>query len=247
MELQSQNTPVERRAGVALWRQIAQTLEREIQDGTYPMGSQLPTEAQLSRRFSVNRHTLRRAVAFLQEAGLIRVEQGRGTFVQEDTIDYSIGRRTRFSENVRRLGRTPAGKLVSAETVPAESPVAQALGMPRGAPVVQIELLHLVDGRPVTITSHFFPARRFDGLIAAYQRTSSITEALRGCGIPDYFRRSTKVSARLPNMRDAQHLQMPRTQPVVVTESVNVDDSGRVIEYAVGRCAGQRMQIVFEP
>ena len=86
--------PLTRSAGVALWRQIAQMLEAEIRQGVYPPGGQLPTEAQLAARFRVNRHTLRRAIASLQEGGHLRVEQGRGTFVQEETIEYPVARRT---------------------------------------------------------------------------------------------------------------------------------------------------------
>src|SRR3546814_2598248 len=79
---------LERGGGFALWRQIAHTLGEEIARGDHPPGSRLATEAELSTRFAVNRHTVRRAVAELGAQGLLRVEQGRGTFVQENVIDY---------------------------------------------------------------------------------------------------------------------------------------------------------------
>ena len=90
-------------SGVTIWRQIAEELEDEIASRTYAPGGRLPTEMELSARFGVNRHTVRRAIATLEDRGLVRVERGRGTFVQTDTIDYVVGRRTRFSENLRRL------------------------------------------------------------------------------------------------------------------------------------------------
>ncbi|NWG45000.1 MAG: phosphonate metabolism transcriptional regulator PhnF [Alphaproteobacteria bacterium] len=238
---------VARRGGLALWRQIAQALEAEIRQGQYQPGSQLPTEAQLAARFQVNRHTLRRAIAALAEAGLLRVEQGRGTFVQEETLDYLVDRRTRFSENVQRLGRRPGGQVLRAETLPASPQVAAGLGMPRGAPVILLELLHLVDGRPVAVTSHYFPKARFPTLIEAYRETGSLARAMKAHGVLDHFRRSTRVTAKLPSIEDARQLHMPRTQPVMVHEDVNVDETGRIVEYAVSRCAAQRMQLVFEP
>ncbi len=238
---------MERNTGIALWRQIAQALEGEISSGVYPAGSRLPTEAQMAHRFGVNRHTLRRAMSSLQDRGLIRVEQGRGTFVQDDVVDYLIGRRTRFSENVKRLGRTPGGRLVRGEPMPADARVAKGLGIEPGQLVLLIELIHAVDNRPLTVTAHFFPAARFDGLVDVYRRTGSITEALKHFGVDDYFRKQTRVSARLPTSNDARFLHMPRSQPVVVAESVNVDAQGTPIEFAIARCAGQRMQFVFEP
>ncbi len=238
---------MERNTGIALWRQIAQAIEGEITSGVFAAGSRLPTEAQLAQRFSVNRHTLRRAMSSLQDRGLIRVEQGRGTFVQDDVIDYLIDRRSRFSENVKRLGRVPGGRLLRGEHMPADARVAQGLGIRPGQLVVLLELVHAVDERPLTITAHFFPAARFDGIVEAYRETGSLNEALKRFGIKDYFRKQSRVSARLPTVNDARHLNMPRSQPIVVAESTNVDDQGRPIEFSISRCAGQRMQFVFEP
>ena len=86
-----------RQSGMTLWRHIAETLRQEIGGPDYPPGARLPTEAELSARFAVNRHTVRRALEELSRGGLIRVEQGRGTFVAEDVLDYTVGTRTRLS------------------------------------------------------------------------------------------------------------------------------------------------------
>ncbi|HHB81205.1 MAG TPA: GntR family transcriptional regulator, partial [Aliiroseovarius sp.] len=48
-----------------IWKAIAETLAAEIARGHYAPGAKLPTEAQLARRFGVNRHTVRRATADL--------------------------------------------------------------------------------------------------------------------------------------------------------------------------------------
>src|SRR6185437_10116122 len=84
-----------RGGGIALWRRIAGTLEKEIASGILAAGMQLPTEVGLAGRFGVNRHTVRRALEELSRNGLIRIEQGRGSFVAEDVLDYTVGPRTR--------------------------------------------------------------------------------------------------------------------------------------------------------
>ena len=90
-----------RRSGVTVWRQIAETLSAEIRDGRFAEG-RLPSEGELAARVRVNRHTLRQAVQSLQDQGLVRIERGRGMFVQRELLDYPLARRTRFSETVRR-------------------------------------------------------------------------------------------------------------------------------------------------
>jgi len=242
-----ENESLDRQPGIALWRQIYQRLEKDIVSGSLEPGQRLPTEADLAKRFGVNRHTLRRAMAALAEEGLIRVEQGRGTFVQEDMLDYAINRRTRFSANVTSLGRTPGGRLLHAGQEIADSHVASGMGLGAGRLVVRLELLHLVDERPLVLSSHFFPIPRFQLLPEAYERAGSITQALKACGVDDYVRKQSRISARLPSQVDAGHLAMARTQPIIVAENINTDLAGEIIEFAVSRACGQRLQYLIEP
>ena len=66
---------------VPKYEQIAETLGREIREGIHPEGTLLPTEAQLSARFQVSRHTIRHGLRALRERGLVKSRQGRGTEV----------------------------------------------------------------------------------------------------------------------------------------------------------------------
>lgn len=238
---------LQRQAGVALWRQIAETLAGDIRDGVFAPGGRLPTEAALAERFAVNRHTLRRGIAFLEHEGVLRVEQGRGTFVQERVVDYRLGKRTRFTENILKQSRIPSGELVRAMALPADANVAKHLHLRKGASVVLIESVGKVDGRPISIAAHHFPARRFPDMIEVYKRERSITRALARYGIDDYTRKETRITARLPNASEARLLELPRSQPLLVTESVNVDAEGRVIEFGWGRMAAERAQLVVTP
>lgn len=237
---------IERGTGVALWRQIEQQLAEDVTAGIYPEGSRLPTEPELSERFGVNRHTLRRAVSGLVEQGLLRVEQGRGTFVQEHVVDYLIGKRTRFSEIITKQHRNPAGRLLRAHEFDADQAVANGLKLKAGTPCILLETLNDVDGRPLSISSNYFPAKRFPDLIPVYAETRSITKALTHHGAGDYTRRTTKVMARLPEAEDAKALKQPASKPVLVVESINVDEQNQPVQFCIARFVADRMQIVFE-
>ncbi len=242
-----EDIPVSRAHGLALWRQIEVKLTADIRNHVLRAGDRLPTEAELAVRFGVNRHTLRRAMAALQEAGLIRIEQGRGTFVQEPVVTYRVAKRTRFSENMAALDLTHSGRLLGSEIVYAEGDIAKHLVQRQGRRVLALDILRVVDERPYGITRHHFPLPRFDGMAERFRQTGSITQSLFQMGIKDYFRQQTRVYTRLPSAEDAEVLDQPRSQPVLVTESVNVDPEGRPLEYNVARYAGQRTQLVFEP
>ncbi len=244
--MSTRTTSLARGQGVSLWRQIASEMEREIAGGGHGPGDRLPTEAELSARFAVNRHTVRRAMEELEGRGLIRIEQGRGSFVAEDVLDYTLGPRTRFSENIRRQNREPAGRILRIAEIAAEASLAEALGIRRGRAVIQVERLALADGRPIVIGSHHFPAVRFARLPALLAADASITAALAACGVPDYRRRVTRVTARLPTAEEAEILQQSRNRPVLVAEAVNTDPEGEVVDVTIGRYAAGRVQLVVE-
>ncbi len=233
-----------RDGGVALWRQIAAFLQRDITDGTYPPGGRLPTEAHLATRFGVNRHTVRRAIEELTRDGLVRVDRGRGTFVAEDVLDYAVEPRTRFSEWIRRHNKEPSGEILQLREIAADAPIAAALGLQTGASAVLLERLGLADARPVSLTRHYFSLR---GMLDTLRDQPSITAALKCVGVDNYWRRITRVSARLPTPTEAERLRMPRNRPVLIAENVNVDSVGTVVEFAVGCYPTPRVQIVFEP
>ncbi|MEQ8356143.1 MAG: phosphonate metabolism transcriptional regulator PhnF [Kiloniellaceae bacterium] len=238
---------LQRRAGVALWRQIAESLEQDIKERVFKPGQRLPTEAELAERFSVNRHTVRRSTGYLEQEGVLRVEQGRGTFVQERVVHFKLGKRTRFSENILKQSRIPSGELVRALVLAADENVARSLRIRKGAPVVLIESINKVDGRPMSVVAHHFPARRFPDMIEVYRRARSVTKALAHYGIDDYTRKETRITARLPSGSESRLLELPRSQPVLVTESVNIDGDGRAIEFGWGRMAAERAQLVVQP
>jgi GntR family phosphonate transport system transcriptional regulator len=242
----SRGLALARGQGVALWRQIAQRLERDIAGGTHAPGGRLPTEAELASQYGVNRHTVRRAMEELEGRGLVRIEQGRGSFVAEDVVDYRLGPRTRFSEIIRRQNREPGGRILRVAEVAAETGLAEQLGIRRGRPVVVVERLSLADGRPLVLGTHHFPSSRFGRIPELLRQDPSITAALAACGVPDYRRQVTRVTARLPTPEEAEILQQSRNRPVLVTEAVNVDPAGEVVDLSIGRYAAGRAQLVVE-
>ncbi len=237
---------VSRGSGQTLWRQIEDTLVGEIAGGVHKAGERFPTEHELSQRFGVNRHTVRRAVGGLVQRGLLQVEQGRGAFLAEHAIDYAVGPRTRFTENLLRQGRAPGAELLRSTETPASKRAARALEVKIGTPLIFLESLSYVDSRPVSLGQHFFPARRVPGIAEIYKATRSITKALAQLGIEDYRRRSTRVISRMPEPDEARQLRMPAARPLLVTESVNIDPLGRPIEYGIAHFVADRIQLVID-
>ena len=65
--------------------QLAKTLLNEIESGKYPVGSQLPTEAELCEQFGLSRATAREALRRLVQLGLVVRQPRVGTTVKART------------------------------------------------------------------------------------------------------------------------------------------------------------------
>jgi GntR family phosphonate transport system transcriptional regulator len=235
---------VERRSGIALWRQIADRVRLGIASGELGGDGRLPPELALAARFGVNRHTVRAAIAALVQEGVLRAEQGRGTFVAaRRKLSYPITTRTRFSTGLEGQVRDRRSMLLSHEVEPAGERVAAALDVAPGAPVLHIETLSEADGWPLSRASAWFDAVRFAGFEKAYAETLSVTAAFRRYGVNDYLRRSTVVSARHADPADLADLKLAPGAIVLVTAAVNVDIDGRPIQFAETRFVADRVEL----
>src|SRR3978361_1824098 len=115
-------------SGVALWRQVADGIERGLADGRCAAGGRVPGETEIAETYRVNRHTVRRALATLAEHGLVRAERGSGTYVEAQRLAYPLRSRTRFSEIVGAGGHEPRGQLIGATEEIATRELARELG-----------------------------------------------------------------------------------------------------------------------
>ena len=230
-----------------IWTTIAATLTGEIAAGAYVPGDKLPTEAQLAARFGVNRHTVRRALATLAEAGTLQSRRGAGVFVASVPTDYPLGRRVRFHQNVLESGRSPSRNFLLRQTRNANAEEAAALHLPAGAAVHVIEGVSLVDGLPVSLFRSVFPAARFPALLEQVARLLSITAALAEAGVQDYTRASTRLTAKSADAVQAMHLRLSPGAPLLRSVTVNVDLAGQPIEFGTAWFAGDRITLTVKP
>ncbi len=125
---------------------------REIDAGTYAEGERLPSEPELCERFGVSRITVRRAVADLEGLGIVRRQQGRGTFVAPRREVIGAMTLGGFADTVVADG-VKSRRIMRAETTPADEKRARRLGVPVGDPVFRLVRVFALDGIPSPSTT----------------------------------------------------------------------------------------------
>jgi GntR family transcriptional regulator, phosphonate transport system regulatory protein len=229
------------RGGVPLYRQISRKIAEEVH--RLPPGAQLPPEPVLAERFAVNRHTLRHAIDELITDGLLERRRGRGVFVLDGVLNYSIHKHTRFTKSLEAAGNPTESVVLRKQLVPARDGVARHLGLGEGAEVLWVETLRKANERPFSVIAHFLPAALAEPIRAEYDGGSLHDFIAARLGIA-LEREYSLITAQLPQGDDATLLGIPRHQPVLRLKTVNVNAATREpVEYALGRLRGDRVEL----
>ncbi len=72
---------IDREGPVPPYRQIAEDLRRQIEDGTIPPGRRIPSTVEMEQKYNVARDTLRKATRVLKDEGLVESVRGMGLYV----------------------------------------------------------------------------------------------------------------------------------------------------------------------
>ena len=216
-----------------LWGDVRDALEADIAAGVLKPGDRLPTEPELCRRFDTGRHSVRRAISALSMEGKLRAEQGRGTFVEDaELIEYTIGKRTRRTQNFNSNGVSAGGHVLSAERIAAPDDIAERLGLAPGAPVLAVARISKADGVPIAFGTAYRCAERFADFLERRESLGSVTKTYASYGVTDYVRGATNIVARRARPEEAAHLRQHIDQPVLVVRAVDTDLSGAPLSYS---------------
>ena len=126
--------------------QIARTLRKEIVDGVYPVGSQLPTEHQLCERFAVSRYTVREALRRLREDNLVASRPRAGTRVVPRTTSSSYAQDAMSIEDLLAFAAGAQLTIESNAMVTLDADVAARTGLDAGTQWLCVRGYRQADG-----------------------------------------------------------------------------------------------------
>ncbi len=219
---------IDRTSPVPLYFQIAQQLTSAIDGGALPAGSRLESEVELAERIGVSRPTIRQAIDRLIEQGVVVRRRGIGTVVVPQRIRRPLQLSSLY-DDLLAAGRRPTTTVMTVTTIPADSVVAHALGLSRGAGVQFLERLRSADGVPLSLMRNYLPA----GLVELEPpglEARGLYAVLRSAGIQPQVAEQT-LGARAATPAEARLLDGPRGLTVLTMDRTAFDASGRAIEY----------------
>ena len=229
-----------------IYYQIYEALKKDVADNIYNSGDKLPSENHLSKRFEVNRHTVRRALQILKNEGILFSKRGSGVIVQDSKFKYKIGKRVRFSQNITNENYVPKTKIIRSEIRKASKMEADNLKINSRDEILLIETTGKINNIPTILTKRTIPNKRFPRFLEIFQKELSVTHTLKLLGINDFVRLNTNIIAELADSIQANLLNCKINSPLLKTTYVNQDLNSIPIEYSQTWFVGERIQLTLE-
>ncbi|HMJ95828.1 MAG TPA: GntR family transcriptional regulator [Thermoleophilaceae bacterium] len=168
---------IDRGTGIPLGAQLAGRIRAAVQDGTLAPGERVPSVREFAEIAGVNVNTARAVYARLESEGLVRSEQGRGTFIAAGTAAGGAATRQQLHRQIAEL----EAALVRLPPPPLGPEDSQAVTPPGRAALLSTEDLEAVRDRLV-VRLHQLDAQRATVLqrleeLGAEDETTEVTEA----------------------------------------------------------------------
>jgi len=228
---------VDRASPVPLYYQVAQHLESAINRGDIPAGTLIGNEIALADDLGLSRPTMRRAMQYLVDKGLVVRRRGIGTRVVQPGVRRPL-ELTSLHDDLKRTGQAPRTVVLGFEMVEAAGQLAEALRVDTGVEVLRIDRLRSAGDLPIAKLTNYLPPHLAD-LDRAALEARGLYELLRGRGVRLHSATQT-IGARTATAAEARLLQESPRAAVLTMERVAFDDHGSVVEWGTHLYAASR-------
>lgn len=233
------SSPV-RRPGTAVYSEVTRDLRERIDRGEYAPGERLPAETDLAHSYGVNRLTVRRALANLARAGVIRTKHGIGSFVREPVVRHRIDDgHASLSESMEARGLAVTHEVIAVEVLNEEAAAGYRFEHWPGQ-VVRFSYRRVLAGLPWSLSQAVMPEALAP---TSWDARESLTAALRDRGT-QVVRAERTFSAAAADHDDASWLGIELGSPVLVVRGLNTDPGGHDIMRLVHRTSAERAEYV---
>ncbi|MER6511920.1 GntR family transcriptional regulator [Nonomuraea sp. NPDC050227] len=212
---------------VARYERIAAELRDDILAGAYPVGSQLPSEAELATRHRAARGTVRQAVAVLVAEGLVGSRQGARRIVLGNARSQSFAELHSFAQWARANGYRIGGQVISQRRRAATAPESARFG---GGEVLEVLRLRSLEGEPVLVERTVYAEWVAPAVEALAADCASVTEALYESVGLIFAYGEHLIDAVPAGAGDARLLGVRRGSPLLRQRRVTTTHEGRPVE-----------------
>lgn len=226
---------------VALYHQVKELLLDKIKSSEWPVNTKIPSERELCELYGVSRITVRQALNDLEKEGYFYRKQGKGTFVTSSKIEQRLANFYSFSEEMRKMGYTPATSILEFKLTDSNENISAQLNINKGDKVYSIKRLRMADNEPFALEVSYIP---YD-LCPDMKEEEISNQGLYNTMDNKYNLRPDEAEetfeAVLINKKDAEILKTNKSSAALSIERLAYS-KGKVVEYCKSVIRGDRFK-----
>ncbi len=217
-----------------LWKQIVDELLTEISVGKWPVGSKLPSELELSKKFDVSRDTIRKALKALEKADFIERRPHIGTRIKSKARS---GRFLHEMSDVRKLfeyGHQYPRRIQKISEITADPKLAETIfGINPGTKLIKFENVRVASDSidEVVVVTNVYVSSKASVIVGEARRRP---KALIANLVEEYFSieyvevRQTFSASAMPEAVATYFKCAPGTPCLKIVRSY-LDKNGRIV------------------
>lgn len=210
---------------------LADRMREAFRGGLWRDGQALPSEADLCALHGVSRTTVRAALNVLETEGLVRRQQGSGTFFRDGGIRKHLGSLVDFNTEAEAAGRRPRTRVLSLVHRPAGLHELAAFGSQLAAEgILEIRRLRFLDAQPAVLQTSFLACALAGPIEGRELEDASLYRLLaerRGIEVAEIEETLEPVSI---DVQDAAALDIAPGTAVFRSYRIARDGGGRIVE-----------------
>lgn len=225
----------------SLSEQAKEQILHYIEEMDLQRDNKLPREELLAQIIGVSRITIRQALNALASEGIVFRRQGRGTFVNVDSLNIKVSFSPcmELTQMIRNSGFEPGVRLLNISSIPRDEEICSRLQMREDEALVMAEKLFLADGRICAFCRDYFGMDLIGGE-EAFERFSRYEDSiyryihdLSGQEAQwDKVEIDTALPSRIPGLGKYVSVKELGDQPYLLLKSLNYSDKDRPLVYA---------------
>ncbi|HEU4433642.1 MAG TPA: GntR family transcriptional regulator [Pyrinomonadaceae bacterium] len=230
---------------IPLYHQLKTILLERVKSGELKSNDKLPSEDEIAEQYGISKATVRQAIGELASEGVIRREQGRGTYVAEQKIEQGPRALTGFTEEMAKHGLRSSSRVLKQRVIKADVDAAQKLQVAEGDALFELTRLRLADGEPMGLQTALIPLALAPG-IKDEDFSASLYDLLetRYSLVPNTAEETH--TAILLGAREAKLLRVPLGSPALAAERVTYLANKRPFEMVHSVMRGDRYKIILQ-
>ncbi len=231
---------------IPLYHQLKEILKENIESGVWKPGDRIPSENELRKQYDVSRNTVIKALEELVQEGLLRREQGRGTFVSSPKISHSLTGFYSFSNVLRANGLEPKDVILVLERRIAKPSIARHLQLTGSQEVWVLKRLRCAGDEPIMLETSHLPQNRGPRIERADLENRSLYDYLEQKHGILVTRAKEIFEPVLIRDYESRYLRVPEGYPALLLDRIAYDSQGRPVEFCRSIVRGDRCRFYTE-